>query len=84
MRRITGVDTGVASFAPIHTVPVAWPRLRPTGALRPMVKNSSPSATASSRMGTKIVRTVSPGWKLTAPDTAVKSLPAVAVPALLA
>ena len=75
---------GGGSSSTIVAVPVAAPRSAFTGAASVTVKVSSFSSLVSFTTVTGTVSLTSPGANVTVPVAAVKSVPAVAVPAAVA
>ena len=65
------MESSGSSLSLIIPSPVSSSILAPNGLLRTTVKPSSASGTVSSRVGTKIVRVVSPAAKVSLPEAAV-------------
>ena len=81
--QMVGLLATVLSLGAMKANAVPWPIVTPTGLLSVTLKRSTPSATASSMIGTLSVRMVSPGRKAMLPWLSWKSLPAVAVSPLV-
>ncbi len=81
---ITGLAAVAWSFGVSSAVPVASSAVAPTSDETPRLKRSAPSAALSSRTGTYTVAEVWPGANASLPPLPTKSVPAVAVSAVVA